>query len=278
MKRELAAFLQEIARVRPLVLFIDYWHLADVSTVDVLNYLAGRFDLTRLLILVTYRPSEMMLSRHPFLQVKLDLQSRGVFRELALEFLALADVERYLALQFPVHRLPDAFAKLIHDKTEGNPLFLTDLIRYLRDRGVIAKDRDHWQLARSIPDVERELPETVRSTISRKIAQSLMTHYRAEASGMASELAFLFEAARDFKNAAQFFHGAALHALSLFAYREAVLLCRRGLAMVKALPESPERAQQELGLQVMLGLSLRSIEGWAAPEVEKIYTRARQLC
>ena len=36
--------------------------------------------------------------------------------------------------------------------------------------------------------------------------------------------------------------------------------------------------QVELGLQLILGLSLRSIQGWAAPEVEKPYLRARQLC
>ena len=44
MKRELGALLQEVSRARPLVLFIDDLHWADVSTIDVLNYLAGRLS------------------------------------------------------------------------------------------------------------------------------------------------------------------------------------------------------------------------------------------
>ncbi len=41
MKRELSALLEELSRVQPVVLFIDDLHWADVSTIDMLNYLAG---------------------------------------------------------------------------------------------------------------------------------------------------------------------------------------------------------------------------------------------
>src|SRR5262249_23016887 len=44
-----------------------------------------------------------------------------------------------------------------------------DLVRYLRDRGVLAQQDRRWQLARSLPELERELPESVRSTIARKL-------------------------------------------------------------------------------------------------------------
>src|SRR5262249_2776388 len=81
------------------------------------------------------------------------------------------DIERYLALQFPQHRFPEGLAALIHAKTEGNPLFMVDLLRHLRDRQVLAQDQGRWVLARSLPDLERELPESVRSMIAPKIAQ-----------------------------------------------------------------------------------------------------------
>src|SRR5207249_10816622 len=72
---------------------------------------------------------------------------------------------------FPEHRFPDALATLIHAKTEGNPLFMADLLRHLRDRQVLAQDQGRWVLAQSLPDLERELPESVRSMIERKIDQ-----------------------------------------------------------------------------------------------------------
>src|SRR5262249_744534 len=81
------------------------------------------------------------------------------------------EVEGYLALEFPGHQFPPGFAELIYAKTEGSPLFMVDLVRYLRDRRVIERDQQRWILAESMPSVERELPESVRSMIQRKIDQ-----------------------------------------------------------------------------------------------------------
>ncbi|MBS1808707.1 MAG: protein kinase [Acidobacteria bacterium] len=178
MKRELASFLQAVAEQQPLVIFFDDLHWADVSTIDLLSFLAGKFDAMRVLIVTTYRPSDMLLAKHPFLQIKPDLQARGYCRELQLAFLNEAEIAQYLSLEFPNHGFPTDFAKLIHAKTEGSPLFMADLVRYLRDRCVIAMEtsgRDarapRWMLAQTLPDIERELPESVRGMIERKIAQ-----------------------------------------------------------------------------------------------------------
>jgi predicted ATPase len=373
MKRELAACFEGIAQVRPLVLFFDDLHWADISTVDILNYLAQRFAALRILVVVTYRPTEMSLDKHPFLQVRQDLLTRGTLKELALDFLSLADVERYLTLEFPGHALPDGFGRLIHEKTEGNPLFMVDVLRYLRDRGVIVRDerREAWTLGQSMPDVARELPETVKGTIARKIdrldetdrkllttasvqgyefdtsvlsdvlgmdpadveerlevldrvhrfvrnvstgetaigvltvryrfvhvlyqnvlygslqptrrastsgkvAQSLETHYPGEPS-RALELALLFDTARDFVNTTRCFLLAAQHQISLFAFREGVALARRALEALPGVKDDAQRTQLEVGAQVALASCLRAVEGWAAPSVEKIYIRVREI-
>jgi predicted ATPase len=171
LKRELGAFLQEASRLRPLLLFVDDLHWADASTIDLLAYVGSKCATLRLLLVLTYRPTDLLLSKHPFVPVKQDLQSRGVCHEIALELLGQRDVERYLALEFPEHHFPEEFPAMIHNKTEGNPLFMVDLLRHLRDRQVLALEKGHWVLAQSLPDLERELPESVRSMIERKIAQ-----------------------------------------------------------------------------------------------------------
>src|SRR5262249_32619812 len=171
LKRELGAFVQEVSRLRPLVLFLDDLHWADASTVDLLAYIGSRCAALRLLLVPTYRPTDLLLSKHPFIPVKRDLQTRGVCREVALELLDRQDVGRYLALEFPEHRFPEELAALIHSKTEGNPLFMVDLLRHLRDRQVLAQEQGRWVLAQSLPDLERELPESVESMIERKIGQ-----------------------------------------------------------------------------------------------------------
>jgi predicted ATPase len=373
LKREIGAFLQEVSRLRPLLLFVDDLHWADASTIDLLAYIGSKCAALRLLLVLTYRPTDLLLSKHPFIAVKQDLQARGVCREVALELLGRPDIERYLALEFPEHRFPEEFAALIHNKTEGNPLFMVDLLHHLRDRQVLAQEQGRWVLAQSLPELERELPESVKSMIERKIgqlgeedrrllvaasvqgyefeaavvakalaldaaeveeqleelervhafvrlvreqefpdrtltlryrfvhvlyqnalyaslrptrraslsaavAQALLGYYGEKSAAAAAELALLLEAARDFARAADYFLLAAQNAVRVFANQEAVGLARRGLQLLETLPDTPTRVQQELALQITLGPLLIATTGWGTPEVERIYTRAHELC
>ncbi|HUG68480.1 MAG TPA: protein kinase [Pirellulaceae bacterium] len=171
LKRELAAALREISGIRPVVLVLDDLHWADVATTELLAYVATKFEGLRVLIVATFRPTELLLDKHPFLHVKQDLESRGVCLEIALQFLSRVEIERYLSLEFPQHGFSQEFIALIHGKTEGSPLFMTDLVRHLRNRQLIVVTDGRWQLARSISELEDELPQSVRSMIDRKIDQ-----------------------------------------------------------------------------------------------------------
>ena len=170
-KRELAVFLNAVSRRHPLVLFLDDVHWADPSSVDLLSYLGRRCSEWCVLLVVTYRPSDLLRSQHPFASVKLELQARGVCREIALPFLSRDDLAQYMALAFAGHEFPPEFAAVLHARTEGNPLFAVDLLRYLRDSGVIVQDQNRWALVRTVSHLQRELPESVRSMIQRKIEQ-----------------------------------------------------------------------------------------------------------
>ena len=169
LKRELAALFEELGRMQPVVLCFDDMHWADPSTTDLLAYLARRIDTTRLLIVTTCRPSDLAQGRHPFLSVKLDLIARGMCREITPESLDLVAVARYIALQFPEHGFPSDFARLVHERSEGNPLFMADLLRDLRRRQQVRQKDGRWVLADDLLSVERELPESIRSAVQRKV-------------------------------------------------------------------------------------------------------------
>jgi predicted ATPase len=62
------------------------------------------------------------------------------------------------------------------------------------------------------------------------------------------------------------------------AYVEAIAQLSKALELLQALPDTPERTRQELDLQTALGPVLIATRGYAAPEVEKAYVRARELC
>ena len=170
MKREMAALLEEASRLHPVVLFLDDLHWADASTIDLLGYLADRLASMHLLVVSTFRPSELAQARHPFLSLKLDLQARGVCREVSLDYLSADAVANYVALECPGHALPAELLSLIYQRTEGHALFLVDLISDLKRRGVIAKStKGQCVLAEGLSALERELPESVRSMIQRKL-------------------------------------------------------------------------------------------------------------
>ncbi|HEY7497417.1 MAG TPA: protein kinase [Vicinamibacterales bacterium] len=169
LKREIAALLEEVGRIQPVVLWFDDVHWADPSTTDLIGYLARRLDTTRLLIVATGRPSEFAQLRHPFLSLKLDLVARGLCREISPSFLDEAAIDRYIALQFPEHAFPPGLASLIHQRTEGNPLFMADVLRDLRRRQVVQQKDGRWIMTEELSSVARELPESVRSLIQRKL-------------------------------------------------------------------------------------------------------------
>jgi hypothetical protein len=170
LKRELAALLEELSRMHPVILCLDDVQWADPSTTDLLAYLGRRVDDTRLLIIATCRPSDLAQARHPFQQIKLDLLSRGMCQEIAPGPLDLAAVAKYIALTFPEHTFPSDFARLIHGRSEGNPLFMADLLRDLRRRQKVVQKDGRWTLSDDLTALERDLPESVRSAVQRKIA------------------------------------------------------------------------------------------------------------
>jgi predicted ATPase len=372
LKRELIAFLTELGRRGPVVLFLDDLHCADLPTTDLLAYLGRHCPGMRLLLVVAYRRDELLLADHPFVRVMQDLQGRRVSRELAPPLLGAADVERYLELAFPGHGFPPELAEVVHARTGGNPLFVAELARFLRDGGAIEPRDGGWVLARPVAEAAAGVPGSVRGLIRRKLDQfapgersllataavqgaefdsaalaraagqdpaaveELLQQFeqvhglvrlireqefpdrtasrrygfvhavyrealaadlpparraavsRALADALwqlhdgrpglaAAGLALLYEAGREFLRAAELFHAAAENAARVFAHREAAALARRGLGLLRGLPESPELAAAEFHLSVELGLQLQITEGFAAAEVEAAYTRARAV-
>jgi predicted ATPase len=94
----------------------------------------------------------------------------------------------------------------------------------------------------------------------------------------AAELAVHFERGQDSCKAVHYLAEAGEHALLRNAHQEAIQHLTKGLDLLKTAPDTPERLQQELPLQIALGAALSATKGFAAPEAGAAYTRAHQLC
>jgi predicted ATPase len=76
----------------------------------------------------------------------------------------------------------------------------------------------------------------------------------------------------------EYLERAGQHALQRSAYADGIASLSASIDLLQRLPDSPERIQRELLLQLAVGPALIAVRGYGAPEVERAYTRARELC
>jgi predicted ATPase len=124
----------------------------------------------------------------------------------------------------------------------------------------------------------QSLLKSTRQQYHRRIAQVLEELFPETAETQPELLAQHYTEAGLSAQAIPYWQRAGQRAFQRSANLEAVAHLTTGLALLATLPETPARAQQELDLQIALGPALMATRGYAAPEVERVYTRARQLC
>ena len=111
-----------------------------------------------------------------------------------------------------------------------------------------------------------------------RVAQSLEEGFPETVETQPEILAHHYTEAGNAERAIISWHRASRRAVARSAHLEAIGHLTRALELLAAFPDTPDRARQELALQVALGTPLTAAKGFAAPEVERAYARARELC
>jgi DNA-binding winged helix-turn-helix (wHTH) protein/predicted ATPase len=169
MLREMAEFLESLTADATLVLVMEDLHWSDYSTLDLIALLARRPGPARLLLLGTYRPAEVSLSSHPLRAIKQELRMHKQCAELPLEFLSEGMVAEYLAARFPGSELPVGLARMIHQRTDGNPFFIVNVVDYLIAHGLIVECDGRWEAPGEAEKLEVGVPEDIRQVIEKQI-------------------------------------------------------------------------------------------------------------
>lgn len=153
-----ARFLVAAAEPNGLVLVLDDLHAADAPSLLLLRFLAGEIAESRLLVLGCYRDAD--LERHgPLSAAVVELTRASVTRRLDLRGLGRAAVAEFIRRTTGTDP-PDRLVVGVHEETEGNPLFLVEMVRLLEHEGGMGADG-----GRSFP-----IPEEIREVIGRRLA------------------------------------------------------------------------------------------------------------
>lgn len=126
-------FLKNAAGVRPLMLVLDDLQVADTPSLLLLRFVAGALGDDRILIVGTYRDTDLRPD-HPLAAALTELTREHAVRRLALHGLAHTDVARMIAVTAGVAP-QDSLVRAVHDETDGNPLFLGEVVRLLIEEG-----------------------------------------------------------------------------------------------------------------------------------------------
>jgi predicted ATPase/DNA-binding winged helix-turn-helix (wHTH) protein len=166
MGRELAAVLDVLAAEAPLVVVLEDLHWSDHASVECLAGLAQRREPARLLVLGTYRPAEVVIRGHPLRGMVQELCGRGQAAELRLEVLPAEDVAAYVAgrLGGPASA---ALAAFIYERTDGNALFMVNMLEHLVQQGEVVRRGGAWTLREGAETVS--VPEGLRQLLGRRL-------------------------------------------------------------------------------------------------------------
>jgi DNA-binding winged helix-turn-helix (wHTH) protein/tetratricopeptide (TPR) repeat protein len=165
MLREMAEVLEAFTARIPLVLVLEDLHWSDYSTTDLIAALARRRGPARLLVVGAYRPVEAILSNHPLKNIKRELELHRLCAEIELTPWEISSVEEYLHARFPGRIVVGGLAQQIHERTDGHPLFVVNLIDYLVTQQVLIGE-DELRLAGDVPIT---VPDSIRPMIEKQI-------------------------------------------------------------------------------------------------------------
>ncbi|HZU78196.1 MAG TPA: AAA family ATPase, partial [Dehalococcoidia bacterium] len=160
--------LRNAAGAQPLVLVLEDLHDADRGTLELLQFLARDLGSARLLIIGTYRDVEVD-RQHPLSATLAELRRGGRLERVTLRGLTADEVQRMLAAIAgqPVQR---PLAEAVFKQTEGNPLFVQEVLRYLAEEGLIERAGGRWRAAGGVSLLDT-IPEGLRDVIGKRLSR-----------------------------------------------------------------------------------------------------------
>ncbi len=163
------AAVTEIAAAKRLVLVLDDLHWADKATVVLLRHLVTTLDRAQVLVVGTYRHSDLTAG-HPLTEVLAALRREPGVSRLPVGGLDDDDVIALLERLAGHEMGPDGIqlAHAVRRETGGNPFFTAEVLRHLAETGAIRQQEDgHWVATVDMSSIG--LPESVREVVDQRV-------------------------------------------------------------------------------------------------------------
>lgn len=192
MPREFAAYAEALMAEQPLVLVLEDLHWSDYATVDLISYLTHRRSSAPFIIIGSYRCYELLQKTHPLKALLRELKAGRACNELSLGGLDASVAQKFVSGHLPDSPATVKLSRILHEKTEGNPLFMVQMLDYWKQKGlfdVFDAERDFDKFLR---DVRTGAPESIQALVDEQM--ELLSDYDRGVLEAASIIGFEFSA------------------------------------------------------------------------------------
>jgi len=165
-----AGWLAVLSAGQPVLLVLDDLQWAAKPTLLLLRHLTRSAEPMRLLVVGTYRDTELGHD-HPLVEVLADLRRQSGVERFSLLGLDEGGVVQYLEGATGQALGDEEFllARAIYGETQGNPFFVREVLRHLAESGAVEQRGKVW--AARLPVDEMGIPEGVREVVGRRVAR-----------------------------------------------------------------------------------------------------------
>ncbi len=182
-----------LSEIHPYLLVLEDIHWANASTLDTLIYLAPRLSHSRVLLLVSLRREESIEQATRWKQMRRLYQVADA--TISLKPLSAQETAELLRIGLDLQPPSSRFSQRIYEETEGNPLFILEVLRTLFDEGMLYRDPSgHWRAQwedRIAKHTGLPLPPGVRQIIARRLKR--LPHQHRQLLHAAAILGFRFD-------------------------------------------------------------------------------------
>jgi len=160
-------FITNVSKEAPLLVVLDDLQWTDQSSLLLMHYLARGVSRERLLLVGAYRDNEVD-EKHPLFRVLAELNRERLLQAVPLKRMSLDDVSEMIKQILEQDDVPREFCELAYQKTGGNPFFVEEVIRSLREEQLIFREGNRWKI-KEVSGIE--FPETVKGVVEARIGR-----------------------------------------------------------------------------------------------------------
>jgi predicted ATPase len=167
----LGRLFAQVAECRPLLLVLDDFQWVDRSSLQLFHYLGCQSKHCKMMLLAAYRPEDLQTEpgskTPPMLETFSRMSVEGRLRQIDVERLSKSETSELLRRALRNTRFTEEFKSQIYDHTLGNPVFVLECLKSLREDGTIKWLDGHWQCVESLPKIR--VPKRAKDAIERRL-------------------------------------------------------------------------------------------------------------